>query len=209
MRYLLAIMLLALIALPAHAQGEGEGLSVEVDREVERATGTSPDANTNDDIEESHIVASSAEPGLHVGDWEGFVTKVIDADTIEIEGERMRLLGVNAPEYEGSNNDCYALEAARQLEKLVLGKLVTYSFDRGYGWRDDHGERRIYLYHDGILVNAWLIRNGFAFVDHSKVYHMKEEFEPLQVKARREHLGFWHACPVHCDRHKICRTQNW
>ena len=205
MRYLLAIMLLVLVALPAHAQGEGEGLSVEVDREVERATGTAP----SNDIEESTIVASSAEPGLHVGDWEGFVTKVIDADTIEIEGERMRLLGVNAPEYEGSHDDCYALEAARQLEKLVLGKLVTYSFDRGYGWRDDHGDRRIYLYHDGILVNAWLIENGFAFVDHSKVYHMKEELIPLQEDARRKHLGFWHACPVHCDRHKVCRTQNW
>ena len=205
MRYLLAIMLLALVALPAHAQGEGEGLSVEVDREVEQATGTAP----SNYIEESHIVASSAEPGLHVGDWEGFVTKVIDADTVEIEGERMRLLGVNAPEYEGSHNDCYALEAARQLEKLVLGKLVTYSFDRGYGWRDDHGDRRIYLYYNGLLVNAWLIENGFAFVDHSKHYHMKEEFIPLQEDARRQHFGFWHACPVHCDRYKVCRTKNW
>lgn len=205
MRYLLAVMLLLLLALPAYAQDEGEGLSVEVDREIEKATSTLP----SNDIGESTIVASSAEPHYMMGDWEGFVTKVIDADTIEIEGERMRLLGVNAPEYEGSHNDCYALEAARQLEELVLGKFVTYSFDRGYGWRDDHGERRIYLYFNGILVNEWLIENGFAFVDHSKDYHMREEFVPLQEDARRKHLGFWHACPVHCDRYKVCRTQNW
>jgi len=189
MRYLFAITLLVLVAVPARAEYSGEG-------------------TLHNDIEESIAVATSADPYHRVGDWEGFVTKVIDADTIEIDGERMRLLGVNAPEYEGANNDCYALESARQLEKLVLGKLVTYSFDRGYGRRDDHGDHRIYLYYEGMLINAWLIENGFAFVDLSKHYAVREELMPLQVDARRHHLGFWHTCPVECE-HDVCRTKNW
>lgn len=186
MRYLLVLMMLTLFALPAHAQDEvlpvGENLP---------------------------IVASSVEPGYLMGDYEGVVTKVLDADNVEIDGEPMRLLGVNAPEYEGDYNHCFALDSTKKLESMVLDKTVTYSFDRGYGWRDKHGDTRIYLYHDGILINAYLIENGFAFVDPSKNYHMYEEFVPLQEIALRKHLGLWHTCPVECDRNGICRTRDW
>ncbi len=198
MRFLFAIMLLVLFALPASAQEEGEGLSVQVDREVERATDTSPEVPMVDD-----------EAKVLLGDYEGVVTKVLDGDTIEIEGERVRLLGVNAPEYQGRHNDCYGLESTKKLEALILGKMVTYSFDRGYGERDKYGDQRVYLYFDGIFVNAWLIENGLAFVDPSKTYHMQEDLEPLQVLAKRKHFGLWHACPVECNRVGICRTRNW
>lgn len=229
MRFLLTLMLVTLFAVPAMAQEEGEGLSVQVDREVERATGTSPQVPSTDPeskaIERAEgrgtrnlapangdgdVVASSYENHkIETGDYEGVVTKVLDADKIEIDGERFRLLGVNAPEYEGNDNDCYALESTQRLEAKIQGKMVTYSFDRGYGRRDRHGDARIYLYHDGVNINAWLIENGLAFVDPSKTYHMQEEFVPLQADARRKHLGIWHACPVECNRAGICRTRNW
>ncbi len=199
--------MLILAALPARAQEEGEGLSVEIDREVERATDTSPGESFT--VDDPSIVASSAWPGSQNGDYEGVVTKVLDGDTIEVDGERMRLLGVNAPEYENGDNDCFALEATKELESLVLGKAVTYSFDRGYGRRDRYGDTRIYLYRGDVFINAYLIEYGFAFVDPSKDYHMQEELEPLQVVARRKNLGLWHACPVECNRGDICRTRNW
>jgi len=200
-------MLLVLVALPAHAQDEGAGLSVEIDREVEGETDTSHGASFT--VDDPSVIASSAWPGSQNGQYEGVVTSVLDGDTIEIDGERVRLLGVNAPEYENGDNDCFALEATKELESLVLGKTVTYSFDRGYGRRDRYGDTRVYLYRGDVLVNAYLIENGFAFVDPSKDYHMQEDLEPLQVVARRRHLGLWHACPVECNRRGICRTRNW
>ncbi len=146
-----------------------------------------------------------------VGDFEGTVTHVYDADMIEIDGESMRLLGVNAPEgfIFGQTADCYSDQAASFLEALVLNKAVTYSYDRMYGRRDLYGDRRIYLYYDGKLVNAELIAKGQAFVDTSKNYYEREELVPLQIVARRKHLGLWHSCPVECQRRGVCRTKTW
>lgn len=222
MKSLFLMVLIAFVFVsPAFAQDDGPGVSVEMDREVDAATDTSREPLP---LDESN--PSATEPGKEgsssdeaqgneqevtplIGEFEGVVTKVLDADSIEINGERMRLLGVNAPEYQGSHNDCYGLVATKWLEALVQDKLVTYSFDRGYSRRDEHGDTRVYLYYDGAFVNGELIANGLAFVDPSKNYAEREGMEAQQVVARRQHRGLWHACPVECDRGGVCRTRNW
>jgi endonuclease YncB( thermonuclease family) len=218
-----AIVLLLIFASPVFAQDDGPGVSVEVDREVEVLTDTARDAMPADEgnavtdmpsekesaVEPDGDENGGAELRVLIGEYEGVVTKVLDADTIEINGERMRLLGVNAPEYQGSHNDCYGLEATKWLEAQIQDKLVTYSFDRSYSRRDEHGDTRIYVFNDGGFVNAELIANGMAFVDKSKSYAERDAMEAQQVIARRQNKGLWHTCPVECDRGGVCRTRNW
>jgi len=60
----------------------------------------------------------------------------LDGDTFDIsacgEGERVRMLGIDAPETEkpGKEADCWGPEAAAELNRLLAGRVVTLSFDR-------------------------------------------------------------------------------
>jgi endonuclease YncB( thermonuclease family) len=145
------------------------------------------------------------------GDFEGTVTRVFHAGMIEINGMRMHLLGVLSPLRTtwGRAIDCYSDEAATFLESLVKGEQVTYSYDRFVGRRDRHGQRRIYLYKDGKLINAELIEQGYAFANPAQLYRQKDLLLLAQAKARRQSLHVWHSCPVECDRHSGCRTKLW
>jgi endonuclease YncB( thermonuclease family) len=221
---LIAVIALCLFAQGSHAQDE-KPLSVEIDKQVERSTETQPDVPILKDVEQgpntqkSDAEKAPAEEGVVeeegakelVGQFEGTVTRILDADKIEIDNRRMRLLGVNAPEkiHVGNTAHCYSDEATHFLEALLSDKKVTYSYDITYGRRDRFGDRRIYLYYNGIFVNAELIEKGQAFADTSKNYSAREEFISLQQIALRKHLGLWHTCPVECDRGGVCRAKTW
>lgn len=222
-----SIVALCLFGQVSYAQDETP-LSIEVDKQVERATdtenyvhlflngekkdemGKAPDVDEGISEKDLAVEPAKASEEL-IGDFEGTVTHVYDADMIDIDGERMRLLGVNAPESPifGETAHCYSDQAKSFLEALVLNKVVTYSYDRMYGRRDRYGDKRIYLYFDGKFVNAELIAKGQAFADPSKNCSELEELLPLQIIARRKHLGLWHSCPVECERRGVCRTKIW
>ncbi len=87
----------------------------------------------------------------------GVVERVIDGDTIEIEGgESVRLLGINAPE----RGELYYSEAKEFLEKLILNKTVMLEF---VGARQDKYYRTLaYVHYKGENVNLKLVENGFA-----------------------------------------------
>ena len=64
--------------------------------------------------------------GVCLAPAEGMVTKVIDGDTVVVEGgEHIRLLGIDADE---SGSDCYQ-EAKKRLEELVLNQEVRLEKD--------------------------------------------------------------------------------
>ncbi|MEM7824738.1 MAG: thermonuclease family protein, partial [Candidatus Aenigmatarchaeota archaeon] len=87
------------------------------------------------------------------------VTKVLDGDTIEIEtGEKVRLLGINAPEI----NEHYYQEAKDRLAELVNGKLVK--LEAGREDKDIYGRLLRYVFVDDVFVNLQLLREGYATV---------------------------------------------
>jgi len=85
------------------------------------------------------------------------VTKVIDGDTIDLSnGERVRLIGIDAPEYYES---CYS-ESKEELEHLVLSKPVT--LEKDVSERDKYSRLLRYVYAYGTFVNEAMVRNGYA-----------------------------------------------
>lgn len=144
--------------------------------------------------------------------YEGIVTRVRDVDMIEIDGERMRLLGVSGPKRWWWNEplDCYSIESATYLENMILNKTVDYGYDRLTGPDNKRGYRRVYVYLDDMLVNADVIANGQAFVERHGDYAQKENFLELEALASLHQIGLWHTCPVECyRRHEACRVKNW
>lgn len=85
------------------------------------------------------------------------VTKIIDGDTIIVEGGRtVRLLGMDAHE---RGEPCYK-EAAEELSELILNKQVRLEADS----RDKDKYRRYlrWLWLDDMLVNEQLVADGLA-----------------------------------------------
>jgi len=117
--------------------------------------------------------------------------RVIDGDTIEIAGERVRLAGIDAPEIHqtciASSGDEWRAGriAANHLERMVRHQHVTC---RAAG-RDSYGRILGRCTANGRNVNAAMIREGmaWAFRKYSEIYVHDERF------ARRDGLGIWTA----------------
>ena len=92
------------------------------------------------------------------------VTKVIDGDTVLIEGEKVRLLGIDADE---RGYPCYE-PAKLRLEELILNKEVYLETDQKD--KDEFGRPLRYFWLNSTNINLKLIQEGLAVarVDNSK-----------------------------------------
>jgi endonuclease YncB( thermonuclease family) len=81
--------------------------------------------------------------------------KILDGDTFQLpDGDRVRLLGVNAPE----TGRCGSAEAAAELSKLISGKSVRIEEEK----RDTYGRRMGLVYVGSTLVNQSMLSAGWA-----------------------------------------------
>ncbi|WP_083801625.1 thermonuclease family protein [Afipia sp. 1NLS2] len=115
---------------------------------------------------------------------------VIDGDTIEIHGQRIRLWGIDAPESSqlcrNGNSDLYrcGAEAANTLSAFTSGKVVNCeSVDR-----DRYGRIVARCSVNGVDIAEWLVRNGLA-LDWPRYSHGR--YGSAQDGARREEKGIW------------------
>lgn len=127
------------------------------------------------------------------------VKKISDGDTFWIyngteEGEKIRLIGVDAPESKNvfkKKQGYYGTEAKEYLTNLLKGKHVKleYDIDR----TDQYGRTLAYVYlENGTFVNADLVKNGYAMVmTVPPNVKYADEFVALQQEARENNRGLW------------------
>ena len=125
------------------------------------------------------------------------VTRVIDGDTIELsDGGKVRYIGIDTPEA-GSKNECFALEAKKKNEELVLGKNV--SLEKDISETDKYQRLLRYVYigegENKIMVNEALVKEGFANVlTYPPDVKFKDLFLISEKSARDSKLGLWSKC---------------
>jgi endonuclease YncB( thermonuclease family) len=117
---------------------------------------------------------------------------IIDGDTIEIHGERIRLNGIDAPETtqlcrngKGKSYRCGALAAEALDHFLAKSRPTRCEFVE----RDRYGRFVGECYRaDGTSVATYLVRNGFAldYVKYSQGKYGREE-----ARAKRNNMGLW------------------
>jgi micrococcal nuclease len=125
---------------------------------------------------------------------EGKVRRVIDGDTFELEnGQRVRLIGVDAPEYQPwkSHADFYGREASVYLKGLLTGQHVRLEPD--LETHDKYGRILAYVYLlSGRFVNQQLVEEGYA---RAKLYRPNRRYDTLLKKAQRQardsQKGLW------------------
>ncbi|WP_442956716.1 thermonuclease family protein [Phenylobacterium sp. Root77] len=116
--------------------------------------------------------------------------RIIDGDTLDVAGERVRLWGVDAPERDQSCEDAdgrpYACgrQAAVALSDLVAGRTVTCD-QRDI---DRYGRTVAQCAAGGEDLGRRLVRDGHAldYTRYSRGAHLSEE-----IRARRDKAGVW------------------
>jgi micrococcal nuclease len=133
------------------------------------------------------------------------VTHVSDGDTGYLKpllygttaaswpGRKARFIGVDTPEVYTSPPDCYGKKASRFTERKLAGAMVKVTY--GKDTVDPYGRALIYIWLNGKLFNATLVRRGFARVE---IYAPNDGYAKklyrLQREAKEAKRGLWGAC---------------
>ena len=116
------------------------------------------------------------------------LAQAIDGDTLEVNGVRVRLHGIDAPEHD---QPCWfrrqrwlcGVEAKRVLANQLYGKQVVCEVRD----RDVYGRDVATCSIGGRDINAWMVEEGWALAyrRYSHAYVVQE------ARARRERRGLW------------------
>jgi micrococcal nuclease len=121
------------------------------------------------------------------------IVKVIDGDTIVLEnGETVRLIGIDAPELHHPEVPVqrFAKEAKEFLKGLVEGFECTLEYEP-HDIRDKYGRLLAYVFVKGKLINAELIKRGYAYAYTRFPFRLRDRFIALEQEALRHQYGLW------------------
>lgn len=140
------------------------------------------------------------------------VADIVDGDTIKLkDGRIVRLIGVDCPELYNeevnafnaarldismAKQDDFAMKAHNYLGGLIGGRSITLAFDPAYRvleHQDRGGRLYAYIYADGELVNAELIKKGYCTLHHRLTFSKRKEFKEYEESAREARIGIWKA----------------
>lgn len=124
--------------------------------------------------------------------------RVIDGDTVVLQSsnragvERVRLLGVDAPELHrpGTPAQYFARASRAFVTRLLKGRKVRLEYD----WQrtDRHDRTLAYLFlEDGTDVNLEIIRKGYAVPLTRHPFRRIAEFRAAGQIARQRSIGLW------------------
>ncbi len=114
--------------------------------------------------------------------------KVVDGDSLEIDSERIRMDGIDAPEFfqtcRNGNNEDYncGQEALAHLQKLIGKKDIKCDC---LPQTDKYHRRICECFVGDISLNRQMVKDGYARSYRS------EKFEKDEEKAEKAKLGIW------------------
>jgi micrococcal nuclease len=135
-------------------------------------------------------------PAVLAGSLEGWVVRIVDGDTIHVRVgdrvEKVRYIGVNTPEihHPRKGEEPGGREAAEVNRTLVHDRQVRLDID--VQERDRYGRLLAYVWVGDTMINAELVRRGYAQVMTvpPNVRHQML-FVKLQREARDAERGLW------------------
>lgn len=144
----------------------------------------SPDKNTAGQQSGEKIVQQASGKIISSGK---IPAVAVDGDSLEIGSRRIRLMGIDAPEYiqqcktpEGKLYPC-GRQAAEHLRKLIKNKNISCRIHR----KDKYKRDLCTCYAGKTDLNAEMIRSGNAVV------YLESSYKQLEREARQKHIGIW------------------
>lgn len=137
-------------------------------------------SNTNGNADE--ITSSIATP-----------VKAVDGDSFEIGSRRIRLMGIDAPEYKQYCKDkqkkkypC-GKDSLKYLQNLIGTSAVKCTVHQ----KDKYNRDLCTCYVNDININAEMVRSGHAIV------YLGEEYKQEEAEAKKAHRGIWRGRFMH------------
>ena len=135
-------------------------------------------------------------------DFVWLVTKVVDGDTIWVEGEgerlKVRLIGVNTPEtvHPTKEVECYGPESSDFATDILAGTQVAIVTDASQGEVDKYGRTLAYVFlPEGQLFQELLVSGGYAFeYTFDQPYKYRDLLIEAEGQARLNGAGLWTEC---------------
>jgi micrococcal nuclease len=135
-------------------------------------------------------------------DFVWMVTKVVDGDTIWIEGEgerlKVRLIGVDTPEtvHPTKEVECYGPESSDFAKDTLAGTQVAITTDTSQGEVDKYGRTLAYVFlPSGQLFQELLVSGGYAYeYTFDEPYKYRDLLIEAEERARLNGVGLWTKC---------------
>ncbi len=144
-----------------------------------------------------HNLVQHNQPGLYA------VSEFVDGDTLTIDmngsKEKVRLIGVDTPETHDPRKSiqCFGQAAANFTKNFIGANRVRLEADPQNTDRDRYNRLLRYVYlPDGTMLNAELLKQGFAFAYTYFPFSKLEEFRTFEKTARQKNLGLWGNCKI-------------
>lgn len=160
------------------------------------------DLNSINSSIRSDLISPTPDPRLNEERTDIKVVKVLDGDTIVVEGNvKVRYIGINTPEiYKDSTGqktgeECFADKSFEENKRLVEGRSVR--LEKDVSNTDKYGRLLRYVYVGDLFVNDHLISNGYA-----KIMTIKPDikfsslFKKSQNRAKTAGFGIWTECVI-------------
>lgn len=120
------------------------------------------------------------------------VIKVVDGDTFQlISGKRVRLLGVDAPEYDR----CGGKEARQRLKELILNKVVRLKEEQP----ESFGRSLALVYQNNRFINQIILQEGWGVPDYRK-NSQREKLTRAYHQAKEKKRGIFTLCKEKPDK---------
>ena len=108
------------------------------------------------------------------------VIKVVEGNALVLNnGKKVNLIGVDT-----------STKAETFIRKVIEGKEVKLKYDRQKVDRDGQILAYVYLL-DGTLLNAELVKQGYARIDKRLPFRYIEEFKRYEKEAKENKRGIW------------------
>lgn len=127
------------------------------------------------------------------------VDRVVDGDTAKVfyegESEYVRYIGIDTPESVQPDTpvECFGEESKSFNASRIEGQEMKLVFDEEK--RDRYGRLLAYVYVNGNMINAELLRLGYATtLEISPNTSKADQFANLEQDAREAGRGLWSAC---------------
>jgi endonuclease YncB( thermonuclease family) len=152
-----------------------------------------PINNISPTIQETNVTKLHSAPREKIK-----VTYVVDGDTIVLEsGKKVRYIGIDTPEMgeNGKPDDCFAQTAKSVNTSLVLNQVVELEKDTSD--TDKYGRLLRYVYVDGVLINDFLVRQGYARLETVPPdTGFASELKSAEQEAKINKRGLWKECGI-------------
>jgi micrococcal nuclease len=125
--------------------------------------------------------------------FEAVVAKVVDGDTVWTDrGEKIRLLGIDTPELHHPDYpvQAFAQQAKDYVAGRILGKKCIFEYS-DFDHYDKYGRTLAFIYLDGDLINAEIVKKGLGYASPNKNIPRTREFLVLENIAKKFRAGLW------------------